>query len=187
MTDDDLFFAAVCKQFGRPVPPAEAPDKGGFVTAAVITKPKLVLTTVEHPAHTRARFDEQRSRIFELSDRSARSVEGLLNAVSRFVKDQKIAQVFLRAQSERGKYPGDPLNFKIEAVLQLVPGLQVTFVNKRGIGAWARREDPVVPAGQPGLGAYWTEKQRLAIETALFVARNYDNPKCFSDGSADHD
>lgn len=187
MTDDDLFFAAVCKQFGRPVPPVEAPDKGGFVTAAVITKPKLLLATVEHPAHARCRFDEQRSRIFELPDRSARSIQGLANAVARFVADQRITQVFLRSQSERGKYPGHPLNFKIEAALQMAPGLQVTFVNQQGIGAWVRREDPMVPAGDPGLGTYWTEKQRLAIETALFVARNYDNPKCFSDGSADHD
>lgn len=187
MTDDDLFFAAVCKQFGRPVPPVEAPDKGGFVTAAVITKPKLLLATVEHPAHARCRFDEQRSRIFELPDRSARSIQGLANAVARFVADQRITQVFLRSQSERGKFPGHPLNFKIEAALQMAPGLQVTFVNQQGIGAWVRREDPVVPAGEPGLGAYWPEKQRLAIETALFVARNYDNPKCFSDGSADHD
>ncbi len=187
MTDDDLFFAAVCKQFGRPLPSAEAPDIKGFVAAAVISKPKLVLATVQYPAHARCQFDDDRSRIFELPDRSARSVTGLVGALTRFVKDRQITQVFLRSQSGRGKYPGHPLNFKIEAALQMVPDLQVTFVSSQSISAWVRRQDPAVPEGESGLGAVWTEKQRQAIETALFTARNFDRQNCFSDGSADHD
>lgn len=189
MTDDEVFFAAVCKQFGHrvPVKEREAPDVKVFVSAAVITKPMLVLATVEHPALDRCRLDENRSRRFELIDRSARSMKGLVEAMTRFIHGWQIGEVFLRSHSERGKYPGHPVNFKIEAALQMVPGLTVTFVNTHSIAAWVRRQDPVIPPGEPDLGAALTAKQRLAIETALFVSRNYTNPKLFSDGSADDD
>lgn len=187
MTDDDVFFAAVCKQFGHPLPPMEAPDTKGLVAAAVIAKPRLVLATVQHPRNALCRFDEDRSRMFELPDRSARSITGLVSALSRFVQSRQISQVFLRSSSERGKYPGHALNFKIEAALQMVPGLQVTFVSSQSVGAWVRREHPAVPEGDRGLGAIWTDKQRQAIETALFAARNFERRECFSDGSADDD
>lgn len=187
MTDDDIFFAAVCAQFGHAVPRPAAPDLEGFVTGAVISKPKLLLASVAHPAFARCSFDSKRSQIFELPDRSARSLERLRAAVSRFVEKRRIRRVFLRALSGQGMYPSHPLSFKIEAALQLVPDLQVTFVSSQSIGAWARRVNPVLPDGDRDLGAVWTGKQRQAIETALFVARNFDKQNCFSDGRADRD
>jgi len=187
MTDDEIFIAAVCAQFGHAAPQPAAPDLDGFVTGAVISKPKLILASVAHPAFAWCSFDSKRSQVFELPDRSARSLERLRSAVCRFVEKRRLRQVFLRSQSERGKYPGHPLNFKIEAALQMVPDLQVTFVSSQSIGAWVRRQDPAVPEGESGLGAVWAEKQRQAIETALFVARNFEKRNCFSDGSADHD
>lgn len=187
MTDDDIFFAAVCAQFGYPAPQPAAPDLDGFVTGAVISKPKLLLASVAHPAFARCSFDSSRSQVFELSDRSARSLERLRAAVSRFAERRRIRRVFLRSQSEQGKYPGHPLSFKIEAALQLVPDLEVTFVSSQSIGAWVRRVKPAVPEGDRNLGAIWAAKQCQAIETALFVARNFDKQQVFSDGSADRD
>jgi hypothetical protein len=187
MTDDEIFFAAVCAQFGHAAPQPAAPDLDGFVTGAVISKPKLILATVAHPAFAWCSFDSNRSQVFELPDRSARSLERLRSAVCRFVEKRRLRRVFLRSQSENGKYPGHALNFKIEAALQMVPELRVTFVSSQSISAWVQRKRPAVPEGTPDLGAAWAKKQHYAIETALFTARNFDRQNCFSDGRTDHD
>lgn len=186
MRGDDEFFAALCKQLGRPVPPP-TPYRERFVTAAIISQPALVLATIEDPLLTRRRLVEKRSRMFELIDRSKLSIMALSNELTRFVQKQGIDEIFLRSHSEKGKYPGKPFNFKIEAALQLVPGLQVTFVNTQSVSAWVQRENPAVPEGDHGLRARWFERQRQAIEAALFVAHNHANPKFFSDGSAADD
>lgn len=183
MTDDEVFLAAVCKQFGRKVPAPMAPDTGGFLVGAVITKPYLILACVKSPSRPDCSFDARRSNIFELSNRSAAAVSALHAEVTRFVQAHRIGRLFLRASTVNGKFTGHPLNFKIEAALQMVPWLQVTFVTSASVSAWVRGADPVVPDAEDVLCAVLAAKQRQAIETALFAAHNYGRPRCFWDGS----
>lgn len=183
MTDDEVFFAAVCMQFGRKVPAPTAPDTGGFLVGAVIKKPYLILAGVKSPSRPDCSFDARRSNIFELSNRSAAAVSALHTEVTRFVQARRIERIFLRASTVNGKFTGHPLNFKIEAALQMVPALEVTFVTSASVSAWIRGADPEVPDADEGLGAALAAKQRQAIETALFTAHNYGRTKCFCDGS----
>lgn len=187
MTADDQFFADVCRQFGRPVPPPKGCLEPLTVTAGIISAPRIVMATLRCLPGRQPRLVEQASCSFELSDRSAGAVLRLSKELGKFVRQRKVSEVYLRAHSERGKFAGHATNFKIEAVLQLVPGLHVTFVNTSSVGAWVKREDPRLPEPCQGQGGRWLEKQRLAIEAAMFVAMGPGTGSAFSDGSGRHD
>lgn len=187
MTDDDRFLADVCRLFGRPAPLFDAVANSEVVTAAVISKSKLFLVSLKCGAGRPPLLDDAGSVVLELRDRSGRAVNSLAREANGFFSAKGISQVFLRSRCGNGKYAGHPFGFKVETILQMVPGLRVDLVNSNSIGAWARREEPCLPEGPRDLGAYDYEQRRLAIETALFVSENRDRSQYFTDGSADDD
>lgn len=187
-SDDDEWFADVCRFLGREPPPAGGHARGApprVVTAGIISKPRLVLVTVRFGGRNGPEVVAAASQCFEIADRSARSVQRLSREVTSFVSRQGIESVYLRAHGEDGKYPGHPLNFKLETVLQLMPKLLVTFVNSSSISAWVNRTDPSLPTvPYPFPEAYWRKKQELALEAALWVPEHYHQTKYFWDGSS---
>lgn len=189
MTADDDWFADVCRHLGRTPPDFDSVARKApkVITAGVISKPKLVLVTMRFPARGLPQVDVTRSSTFELEDRSARAVQNFSRQAKSFVGKQQISQVYLRTKSERGEYVGHAWNFKMEAVLQLVPGLELTFVNTNSIGAWIRRQELGIGLFDHPPLASWSEGHLKAAEAALFVAEHYGRPRYFSDGSACHD
>ncbi|MDT0506924.1 DUF3010 family protein [Novosphingobium sp. MMS21-SN21R] len=187
MTADDEFFAAVCRQFGRPAPSPPRRDEVRTITAGIISSPRIVLATLRCVPGRAPRVIDQASRSFEIDNRSASAVLRLSNDLERFVRRQGVSEIFLRSLSERGKFAGHPLNFKIEAVLQMISDLRVTFVSTFSVGAWVKRDEPKLPDGGEKCSARWAEKQRLAIETAMFVAVEPTALRSFSDGSGSND
>lgn len=168
MTADEEFFAAICGNRGPALPhPA---TKAKIVTAAVISKPKLVLASVHTADSGSIMLDVARSRIFELNSRSASAVQRLARETGAFVNSAGIDRIYLRSQSADGKYVGHPLNFKIETILQMDPNLAVEFVHTNIISAWVRKTGSVnIMCGQ-SLCARDAALQIKAIETALFVS-----------------
>jgi hypothetical protein len=187
--DDDIFWADVRRMFGREAPehlnPRTSPK---LVTAAIISKPRLVLVSVRFGGRGNVQIDPRRSCVMDLGDRSARVLRDLSRRLNRFVERQGISEVYLRARSENtGQYAGHPLNFKIESVVQLERGVNLNFVDDASVRAWCRREDPDVPECPfPELGTRWAAVQDKATETALYVASHWGQSRCFSDGSASH-
>ena len=186
--DDDAFWADVRRMFGREAPvqlDLRIPPK--LVTAAVISKPRLVLVSVRFGAHGKARIDPRRSCLMEHEDRSDRALRVFSRRFSRFVEKQDISDVYMRARSENsGQYAGHPINFKIESVVQLERGVSLNFVDENSVGAWCRREDLDMPECPfPELGARWAGIQDKATQTALYVASHWGQSR-FSDGGASY-
>ena len=187
-SDDDEWFADVCRSLGREPPSSWSYGRGEppkVVSAGIISKPRLMLVTVRFGGRSGPEVVTAASECFEIADRSARAVQRLSREVSSFVSRQGIEAIYLRAHGESGKYPGHPLNFKLETVLQLMPKLSVTFVNSASISAWVNRTDPRLPiVPDPLPDAYWRKKQELALEAALWVPEYYHQAKYFWDGSS---
>lgn len=182
MTADEEFFAAIWNNRGRAVP--HPTTKAQIVTAAVISKPKLVLASVQTADSGSVMLDVARSRIFELNSRSASAVQRLARETGTFVNSAGIDRIYLRSQSADGKYAGHPFNFKIETILQMDPDLGVEFVHTNRISAWVRKAGSVNIMGAQNLCARDAGLQVKAIETALFVsAANW--PHSSSDGHWD--
>ena len=187
-SDDDEWFADVCRSLGREPPSSGSYARGEppkVVSAGIISKPRLVLVTVRFGGRNGPEVVGAATECFEIADRSARAVQRLSREVTTFVSRQGTNHIYLRAHSEKGKYPGDALNFKMETVLQLTPRLLVTFVNTSSISTWVNRTDPGLPhVPEPLPDAYWRKKQELALETALWVPEHYHQAKYFWDGSS---
>lgn len=125
-------------------------------------------------------------RCFEVEElRTSQSlilqIRRLAEETAKFADTAGISQIYLRSQSESGKYPGHAFNFKIEAIVQINPDIELTFVNTNSVNAWLRREGAVQIAGTPGLRAREKGLQLKAIETALFAGATQSS-RSFSDG-----
>lgn len=181
-SDNELLAALVRGDEAKPVA-----DPYGCITAALISKPVLFLISVDRAGTARASVDMRKSRSFELADRSAGALRSLHTSISRFVASAHIDHVFMRISSDGGDYAPHPWHSKIEAALQLVESLKVSFVNTQSIRAWAGREALDLPAFQPLLpGARWRDPQVRCLETALFAVAKGSEARCFSDGSLRH-
>lgn len=193
MTMDDFSYFA--HAFAGKAPPVRAESPSAWrsgsdepVTAAVISKPKLIVATVYWTASGSPRFSESKSALFELEDRSARALRDVFHQLEKFVKKTRVRTIYLRSSSAAGEHAPHLCHFKIEAAIQLLAGLDLLFVNTLSVSAWARRHDPQMPATDGlKLGRRWDDKLEAALETALFVNHNLGTSRYFSDGSARRD
>lgn len=191
MDEFDYFAHALA---GKALPERTAPPTtrllgpGKPVTAAVISKPKLIMATVNWSSSGSPRFNESKSAMFNLEDRSARALRELLNNLDDYVSRKGIRTIYLRTAYGSGEHAPHLCHFKIESALQLVGGLDLFFVNTLSVGAWVRRCEPAMPATRSlEVGRRWEPKLHAAIEAALFVNFNSDSERYFKDGSARRD
>lgn len=168
MKADEEFFAAIWNNLGRSMP--QSSIKTSIFTAAVISKPKLVIASVWPDDCGGAILDVSRSKIFELGCRSSSAAQRLARETRAFVTATEIDRIYLRSMSADGKYAGHPFNFKIEAILQMDPHLDVEFVHTNSVSAWVRQNGAVNIADGQNLCARDAGLQVKAIETALFVS-----------------
>ena len=152
-------------------------------TAGSIIIPNLVIVTLERDASGNFRLLPPKSGKFTLEERSTASVQRFASDVKAFTALADIRFITLSAGQESGRFPPGPRAFKIETILQLVPGLQVEIVNTKCVDYWVGRSDPCLPEPSGTHSSKkWLNAETRAIEAAAFTALHADVPRYFPNG-----
>ncbi|NMY03617.1 DUF3010 family protein [Pseudomonas sp. WS 5059] len=79
-------------------------------------------------------------------DDEAANVKAFASQVAAFVRDNAITRIAIKKRSKKGEFAGGPTTFKIEGVLQLLDGVEVTLLSPQTINAQNKRHDFALPA-----------------------------------------
>jgi hypothetical protein len=109
----------------------------------------------------------EKSAQIELEDRDQQALHHFKEDLESFIKETGINRLLLRGPPKSGKFRSG-LAFKVEAVLQLVPGLQVEVVHFNRVDSWSRGAAGLMPEPIAGLVRWEEEAHRSAIATACF-------------------
>ena len=77
---------------------------------------------------------------------NAGEVSSFQNSITEFFKIQKISKAVIKKRAKKGKFAGGPDTFKMEALIQIVPGLDVILVAPQALAAMEKKNDIVLPA-----------------------------------------
>ena len=136
-------------------------------SGAAIRSDTLVIATVEGCAMTGFKLCLEQSAQIELEDRDQEALRWFCDDLQSFIRDAGLKRILLRGPPKTGKFRTG-LAFKIEAVLQLLPELEVEVVHFNRVDSWTRHSQEVCPEPIDGL-AYWErDAHRSAIATACF-------------------
>jgi hypothetical protein len=103
---------------------------------------------------------------FVLRDRTQESLRRLQDELWRFLSVNQIGRITLRGAPPSGKQVGGGLGFKMEALLQLMPTVDLEIVHPATVLAWERRHRSTAPKLILGLRQTDSALQELAIATA---------------------
>lgn len=79
-------------------------------------------------------------------DDEAANVKAFAHQVAAFVRDNGITRIAIKKRSKKGEFAGGPTTFKIEGVLQLLDGVEVTLLSPQTINAQNKKHDFALPA-----------------------------------------
>ena len=79
-------------------------------------------------------------------DDEAASVKAFARQVAAFVRDNGITRIAIKKRSKKGEFAGGPTTFKIEGVLQLLDGVEVTLLSPQTINAQNKKHTFDLPA-----------------------------------------
>ena len=79
-------------------------------------------------------------------DDEAANVKALASQVAAFVRDNGITRIAIKKRSKKGEFAGGPTTFKIEGVLQLLDGVEVTLLSPQTINAQYKKHNFELPA-----------------------------------------
>lgn len=79
-------------------------------------------------------------------DDEAANVKAFASQVAAFVRDNGITRIAIKKRSKKGEFAGGPTTFKIEGVLQLLDGVEVTLLSPQTINAQNKKHDFALPA-----------------------------------------
>ncbi|NNA69140.1 DUF3010 family protein [Pseudomonas gessardii] len=79
-------------------------------------------------------------------DDEAANVKAFASQVAAFVRDNSITRIAIKKRSKKGEFAGGPTTFKIEGVLQLLDGVEVTLLSPQTINAQNKKHDFALPA-----------------------------------------
>ena len=79
-------------------------------------------------------------------DDEAANVKAFARQVAAFVRDNGITRIAIKKRSKKGEFAGGPTTFKIEGVLQLLDGVEVTLLSPQTINAQNKKHDFALPA-----------------------------------------
>ena len=79
-------------------------------------------------------------------DEDAASVKLFAAQVASFVRENSIDRIAIKKRSKKGEFAGGPTTFKIEGVLQLLDGCEVTLLSPQTITAQAKKHAFELPA-----------------------------------------
>jgi hypothetical protein len=137
-------------------------------SGASIRSDHLVIATVQGGASCGFELCIERSAQIELEDRDGESLHQFRSDVEAFIREARIARLILRALPKTGKFRTG-LGLKIEAVLQLIPGLQVDLVHFNVIDSWRRYSSEILPKPIAGLVHWEEEAHRYAIAAGCWA------------------
>ncbi|TNF85140.1 DUF3010 family protein [Pseudomonas sp. ICMP22404] len=79
-------------------------------------------------------------------DDEAANVKAFAARVRAFVAENAIERIAIKKRSKKGEFAGGPTTFKIEGVLQLLEGCDVTLLSPQTINAQHKKHDFALPA-----------------------------------------
>ncbi|MGL5996631.1 MAG: DUF3010 family protein [Pseudomonas proteolytica] len=79
-------------------------------------------------------------------DDEAANVKAFASQVAAFVRDNGITRIAIKKRSKKGEFAGGPTTFKIEGVLQLLDGVDVTLLSPQTINAQHKKHNFELPA-----------------------------------------
>lgn len=79
-------------------------------------------------------------------DEIGANVKAFSAKVAAFVNEQGLTQLAVKKRSKKGEFAGGPTTFKIEGVLQLLEGCEVTLVSPQTVSAQAKKLGAELPA-----------------------------------------
>ena len=85
-------------------------------------------------------------KIAHEDDDEAANVKAFASQVAAFVRDNGITRIAIKKRSKKGEFAGGPTTFKIEGVLQLLDGVEVTLLSPQTINAQNKKHDFALPA-----------------------------------------
>jgi hypothetical protein len=136
------------------------------VTAAVASGNLLAIATVEtYGAGLRLRPNS--AVFFELEGREQTETVRVLSNLERHLRSARIRRILLRTAPETGPYSAKGAVYRLETILQLVPGLAIDVVHTQKVGGWIRNKGIALPDAEV-IGAKYVSAQRSAIQTAVF-------------------
>lgn len=74
-------------------------------------------------------------------DDEAANVKAFAAQIAAFVKEHGITRIAIKKRSKKGEFAGGPTTFKIEGVLQLLEGCEVTLLSPQTINAQNKKHD----------------------------------------------
>ena len=90
-------------------------------------------------------------------------VQGLFKQVSQLCEDYKVEYVIIRSRMKAGKFSGSSTSFKMEAVLQMLPNVDVRLLAAKLIKETLRNSEVFIDFSETGLKKF----QQPAFETGL--------------------
>ena len=133
------------KPEGASSPPIHKPRVLMGQCGAAISGPRLMLVTVLRPSAGSWSIDLKRSALLLLADRSQAAAVKYNDEMCEFVTAARLMHVALRGPSAGRLYPGKPLGFLMEGILNLLPGVTVELLNTGVVGRIAKLESEALP------------------------------------------
>ncbi len=97
--------------------------------------------TVEGPKH----IDIPTRKISMGDGDNAADVTNFKTSIESFFKENEISKALIKKRAKKGKFAGGPDSFKMEALIQIVPDLEVTLISPQALAAMEKKNDIVVP------------------------------------------
>lgn len=78
-------------------------------------------------------------------DDDAANVKMFAAQVASFVRENSVDRIAIKKRSKKGEFAGGPTTFKIEGILQLLDGCEVTLLSPQTINAQAKKHSFELP------------------------------------------
>ncbi len=112
------------------------------MTAAVPSWPLLAIATLEFDGldlHVR------NSAIFASDESDQRCLLAMVDDLTKFANEQRIAKILIQRGPSKGPQPAAPLNQRHEAALMVVKGLKADTVSSAKLAGWRNKHYPELP------------------------------------------
>ncbi|WP_085899227.1 DUF3010 family protein [Kiloniella majae] len=101
----------------------------------------VIEATLDGPVH-----HELPTRKISLGDSDkAVDVINFQRKISNFFRENDILKVAIKKRAKKGKFAGGPDTFKMEALIQAIPDLEVQLVTPQALAAMEKKQDIIYP------------------------------------------
>lgn len=138
----------------------------GRWTGAAAGSSSLVIVSLERVDHGFMIAPSMSAR-FVLQDSSQASLRHVFHELEEFTSQTGISELVLRKCQRGGKYAGGHDARRLEAALELVPGILVRSVNNHSLTGWSRIHSHEMPDAAPHL----TLQEKPVCAGAIAAAR----------------